>query len=959
MSGRRGPVSPQRCGERRQGQDRDANERRQDPGAEHRRGDSHVLGRFRAGGRSGNDYTAGGFYGRVIGNHDWLSGLPNDQGDLGFKTYVEAAANQPPTVSLPGGAINYVENDGPTILSPTATVADADSANFDTGTLTVSLSANGSADDRLAIRNEGNAAGQIGVSGSTVTFGGTAIGTFAGGEGTTPLVVTLNASATPLATQALVRNLTYHNVSENPSTAARTVQVVLTDGDGGTSTPATKTVNVAANNDAPTIGTNAGLTLDEGATATITASLLAATDPDNTAAQLTYSVTTAPANGTLKRDGVAASTFTQADIDAGLITYVHNGSETVANSFSFTVTDGAATTPTTQFAITITPKNDAPVVSTNSGLTVTRSGTVAITAARLAATDPDNTPSQLVFSVTVAPAHGALLLNGSAVNSFTQADINAGLVSYQHDGNAAATDSFTFVVSDGNLSTNPTVVSIDVQSNDGSIIIISDLDLDKGRVTFTGDGGLDLDDHLELFAVDIGGGQYALGHNLTDPNLANNTDLDPVTPGAQRLILGSGTDPLIAVNLLAGNDSLQIDNTGGHFTTPVAYDGGTGADHLKLVGTLANTWTLTAANAGTVDGTPVSFLATENLNGSAGDDTFAFGATGSASEIDGGAGANTLDYRARTTPVEAYLAAGAATSTAGVANIGTVIGGSAADVLVGGPGGSRLIGNAGDDILLGGSGDDIVTGGLGNDLLIGGGGLDRVVESMPTELTITLTNTSLTGGSDTGLDVLSGIETAALTGGPGNNIIRASAFTLGSVTLAGGAGNDKLFGGPHADLLVGNDGNDNLVGGAGDDTFTGGLGNDKFNGGLGNDMVREENIAGDVTLTGSKLKSAINVLGNDTLVSIGRVFLSVDENDTVGRRLNAAKFKAGPVTLVGGAGADILIGTIRAGDLLMGRDGADMLDSGKGADTVDGGADVDIHVTLGDAALGDTIIDVP
>ena len=92
-----------------------------------------------------------------------------------------------------------------------------------------------SAEDRLEIRNEGTGAGQIGVSGANVTFGGTTIGTFTGGTGTTPLVVTLNASATPAAAQALVRNVTYRNVSENPSTATRTARFVLTDGDGGTS----------------------------------------------------------------------------------------------------------------------------------------------------------------------------------------------------------------------------------------------------------------------------------------------------------------------------------------------------------------------------------------------------------------------------------------------------------------------------------------------------------------------------------------------------------------------------------------------------------------------------------------------------------------------------------------------------------------------------------------------------
>ena len=48
-----------------------------------------------------------------------------------------------------------------------ATVSDPDSADFAGGELTVLLSAGGTDDDRLAIRNQGAGAGQIGVAGAT------------------------------------------------------------------------------------------------------------------------------------------------------------------------------------------------------------------------------------------------------------------------------------------------------------------------------------------------------------------------------------------------------------------------------------------------------------------------------------------------------------------------------------------------------------------------------------------------------------------------------------------------------------------------------------------------------------------------------------------------------------------------------------------------------------------------
>src|SRR5206468_4096931 len=87
---------------------------------------------------------------------------------------------------------------------------------------------------------------------ANVTYGGVVIGTWSGGtDGSTPLVVTFNASSTPAAAQALARNITYQNVSQSPETAPRTVRFILADGAGGTSSPASTTVNVTAVNDVP------------------------------------------------------------------------------------------------------------------------------------------------------------------------------------------------------------------------------------------------------------------------------------------------------------------------------------------------------------------------------------------------------------------------------------------------------------------------------------------------------------------------------------------------------------------------------------------------------------------------------------------------------------------------------------------------------------------------------------
>ena len=144
-----------------------------------------------------------------------------------------------------------------------AAATDVDSANFDTGTLTVSFAEGVPAEDQLGIRNQGTAAGQISVSGANIAYnpiantGSVPIGTFTGGgAGGGDLVITLNASATIEATSALLRNITYldSNAAAPDTATIRTVSFVLTDGDGGTSIDYTATITVDAQCTARTYG---------------------------------------------------------------------------------------------------------------------------------------------------------------------------------------------------------------------------------------------------------------------------------------------------------------------------------------------------------------------------------------------------------------------------------------------------------------------------------------------------------------------------------------------------------------------------------------------------------------------------------------------------------------------------------------------------------------------------------
>ncbi len=55
--------------------------------------------------------------------------------------------------------------------------------------------------------------------------------------------------------------------------------------------------------------------------------------------------------------------------------------------------------------------------------------------------------TDIVYTVST-PLHGVLLVDGAAANSFTQADVDNGRVQYRNSGDGAASDQFSFTVSD-------------------------------------------------------------------------------------------------------------------------------------------------------------------------------------------------------------------------------------------------------------------------------------------------------------------------------------------------------------------------------------------------------------------------------------------------------------------------------------------------------------------------------
>ena len=194
---------------------------------------------------------------------------------------VTVRPNLPPIITLPNGSTPLVYNTlgkQPQAIDPNATITDDDSPDFDGGRLEVVITKNRIANDTLEIQN----LGQISVSSNTggiISFNSTPIGNFFINLISGALVANLNTAATPENTTALLQAITYKNTSPTPSTESRTIEMSLTDGDGGTSNIVSREIEVIMTN-VPPVATDETISRPFNSYTTIPLSDLLANDSD-------------------------------------------------------------------------------------------------------------------------------------------------------------------------------------------------------------------------------------------------------------------------------------------------------------------------------------------------------------------------------------------------------------------------------------------------------------------------------------------------------------------------------------------------------------------------------------------------------------------------------------------------------------------------------------------------------
>ncbi|KAG5850921.1 hypothetical protein ANANG_G00087500 [Anguilla anguilla] len=219
----------------------------------------------------------------------------------------------------------------------------------------------------------------------------------------------------------------------------------------------------------PTLSSNEGLRLTEGATVPVSRENLELTDPDTAVSNLTYALIRPPQYGRLLLRGQPLSQprFTQADINNLDLTYWHQGGPAQIDRFTFLASDGTnkgfllygqlREEPVT-FTIEVEHVDKTPpslsvkrMPSTVENLQGGRQG-IYITSRDLQASDPDSPNDELEFTILRSPHFGHLenaLTGGYIKGRFTQKDLDQRAVRYVIDPEIEVTgDSFEFHVTD-------------------------------------------------------------------------------------------------------------------------------------------------------------------------------------------------------------------------------------------------------------------------------------------------------------------------------------------------------------------------------------------------------------------------------------------------------------------------------------------------------------------------------
>jgi len=247
--------------------------------------------------------------------------------------------------------------------------------------------------------------------------------------------------------------------------------------------------------------------------------------------------------------------------------------------------DSLTVDPGDPAAILTIDYNAPPTLETNEGTTLNEGEQASIPADSLSASDPDDDPSALTFTVTDGPANGDLLVGGTTASEFTQQDLIDGQVAYNHTadvppGETPANDAFTFDLNDSK-GEGPTgnVFSVAVQGTNDPPTAQSDADTTQQGTELSipapGIVGNDSDPNGDPLAVsEVNGSASDVGQQIT------------LSSGALLTVEADGAHSYAPNGAF---EDLNGDETGSDSFTYTADDGNGGTDRATVTITVEGT----------------------------------------------------------------------------------------------------------------------------------------------------------------------------------------------------------------------------------------------------------------------------------------------------------------------------------------------------------------------------------
>jgi len=358
-------------------------------------------------------------------------------------------------------------------------------------------------------------------------------------------VLTITGAASESDYQRVLRTITYDNTSQNADNTTRILTITVEDGVFASNTAISR-IQVLTSNDAPTIQSNA-LTIAESGTVILTAADLLSTDAEQSAAQLTYTISGVSGGQFefLANAGVAITSFTQADINSGSVRFVHDGNE-AAPSYDVTVSDGLLSNGPQSASVTFTGVNDSPVMN-SATFSVVENSTLGTTVGFATSTDSDAGDTRN-YSILSGNINGAFGINAGSGEIVV---LNPAALDFE----TITTFTLTVEVSDAVGASSTAVVTINVTNiSDNSTSAISDIDATSELIAENSTNGTivgitalatdaDASDTISYTLTDAAGGRFAIDSVTGVVTVANGAALDYETSISQNItVRATSTD---------------------------------------------------------------------------------------------------------------------------------------------------------------------------------------------------------------------------------------------------------------------------------------------------------------------------------------------------------------------------------------------------------------------------------